>query len=92
MEIASEVKKAALLPPEDERAKLASDALGSLPSVLYEGDNKELNQAIALGIDVGLIEENLSLTPLERMRQHDECVRQVLAARERLVILEDEDA
>ena len=41
-------------------------------------------RALELGIDLGLIDENLRLTPLERMRQHDRCVRQILAVQERL--------
>lgn len=40
--------------------------------------------AETLGIDWTLFEENLRLSPLERLRQHDECVRQVMEARERL--------
>lgn len=43
-----------------------------------------IRQAEELGIDWSLLEQNLLLTPLERMRQHNECVRQVMAARERL--------
>jgi hypothetical protein len=41
-------------------------------------------KAEELGIDLGLIDENLRLTPLERMRQHDRNVRQILAVQERL--------
>jgi hypothetical protein len=44
----------------------------------------ETQRAEELGIDLGLLEENLRLTPLERMRQHDHCVRQILAVQERL--------
>ena len=44
----------------------------------------QTEKAEALGIDLGLIDENLRLTHLERMRQHDNAVRQILAAQERL--------
>ena len=50
------------------------------------GDGRTVRRAEELGIDLGLIDENLSLTPLERMRQHDENVRQIIAARKRLGI------
>ena len=43
-------------------------------------------RAEELGIDLGLLEENLKLTPLERMRQHDRNLRQILAVRARLGI------
>jgi len=41
-------------------------------------------RARELGIDLGLIAENLRMSPAGRMRQHDRCVRQVLAIQERL--------
>ncbi len=41
-------------------------------------------RAEKLGIDLALLEENLRLAPLERMRQHDRCVRQILTARRHL--------
>ena len=37
-----------------------------------------------LGIDLGLLEENLRISPLERLCRHDRCVRQILALRNRL--------
>ncbi|MFT5410067.1 MAG: hypothetical protein ACI9NC_002794 [Verrucomicrobiales bacterium] len=48
----------------------------------------------ALGIDLGLIDENLRLTPLERIRQHDRNVRQILAIQECLGVahLSDDDS
>jgi len=49
-------------------------------------------RARELGIDLGLIDENLRLTPLERMRQHDRCVRQILALQERLGVTSHDDA
>ncbi len=48
------------------------------------------DRALELGIDLGLLDENLRLTPLERMRQHDECVRQILAVQERLGVPPDD--
>ena len=41
-------------------------------------------RALELGIDLALLDENLRLTPLERMRQHDQCVRQIIAVQERI--------
>ena len=37
--------------------------------------------AIDHGIDVTLLERNLALTPMERMRQHDEALRLYFARR-----------
>ena len=45
-----------------------------------------------LGIDLSLIDENLRLTPLERMRQHDQSVRQILAVRQRIGIIEEHES
>jgi hypothetical protein len=48
-------------------------------------DDADLEQrANELGIDLGLLKDNLRLTPLERMRRHDHAVRQILAVRQRL--------
>ena len=44
----------------------------------------QAQKAEELGIDLGLLDENLRLTPLERMRQHDRNVRQILAVQEHL--------
>lgn len=41
-------------------------------------------RAEELGIDLALLEENLRLAPMERMRQHDRCVRQILTVRKHL--------
>jgi hypothetical protein len=55
------------------------------PPVIEDPHSHVMNaRALELGIDLGLIDENLRLTPLERMRQHDRCVRQILAVQERL--------
>ena len=51
---------------------------------MSETMNPEQPRIEQLGFDLGLIDENLRLTPLERLRQHDECVRQILAMQERL--------
>jgi len=51
-----------------------------------------VRRALELGIDLGLIDENLRLTPLERMRQHDCCVRQILAVQERLGVASHDES
>ena len=56
----------------------------TVPSQPPIAEDPELEHALKLGIDLGLIDENLRLTPLERMRQHDQCVRQIIAVQERL--------
>lgn len=50
------------------------------------------DRARDLGIDLGLIDENLRLTPLERLRQHDRYVRQILALQERLGVINSDDS
>jgi|GEM_PF-2279399 len=62
------------------------------PPLVRAGDETLRRRAEELGIDLGLLEENLALSPLARMRQHDESVRQVLAARQRLGIPDDDEA
>ena len=46
--------------------------------------DSDVRRSEEFGIDLGLLDENLRLTPLERMRQHDEYVRQIIAVQERL--------
>ena len=59
---------------------------GEKPRSELRQDERLTQRARELGIDLGLIDENLCLSPLERMRQHDENIRQVLAAEELEVI------
>ena len=52
-------------------------------------EDPDVKRALELGIDLAQIDDNLRLTPLERMRQHDESVRQILAARAKLGIVDE---
>lgn len=56
----------------------------------YDQD-PQADRARELGIDLSIIDENLRLTPLERMRQHDHCVRQIQAAQARLGVTPPDD-
>lgn len=40
-----------------------------------------IQRAEAYGIDVSLLEENLRLTPMERLRQNDRCLNEATALR-----------
>ncbi len=55
-----------------------------VPSQTQIEQDPDAERALELGIDLSLIDENLHLTPLERMRQHDQCVRQMIAVQERI--------
>ena len=48
-------------------------------------------RAEEIGIDLGLLGENLCLTPFERMQQHDASVRRIIAAQKRLGIDDHDD-
>lgn len=52
---------------------------------------EEKKRAEELGIDLGLIAENLALTPAQRAEQHDSCLRQVLEVQERLGVMPNHD-
>jgi hypothetical protein len=47
---------------------------GAPPRELTEAERR----AVEYGIDLSLIDENLRLTPLERIRQHDAAVGEIL--------------
>ncbi len=62
------------------------------PSLEDEWGREIVARAEMAGIDLGLLSENLRLTPLERMRQHDTSVRRILAARSHLGIDDDNES
>jgi len=64
-------------------------AMPSPPSLFTE---ENIRIATELGIDLGLLEENLRLTPLERMEQHDACVRQIMETQEQLGVALSDDS
>ena len=63
---ATEIRKTVMLLPEDQRAKLASDLLGSLPSVLHDDDE---GVAEALRRDAELDRDPSSGMTMEEFRK-----------------------
>lgn len=49
-------------------------------------DSDALRRARDYGIDLSLLEENLRLSPRERMRRHDEAVSEIVRLQHRISI------
>jgi len=52
-----------------------------------EAASTPVERARDYGIDISLLEENFRLTPLERLRRHDEAVTEILLHQQKVIQL-----